>query len=89
MAKPWYIGRDINRHLDGIEGWRVNMEITAIFQIAGVGIIIAIMHTVLKQMGKEDIAHWITLLGFVIGIFMVIDVIAQLFQEIKSIFLFQ
>ncbi|MCM3633177.1 MULTISPECIES: stage III sporulation protein AC [Paenibacillus] len=65
------------------------MEITAIFQIAGVGIIIAIMHTVLKQMGKEDIAHWITLLGFVIGIFMVIDVIAQLFQEIKSIFLFQ
>ncbi|GIP15265.1 stage III sporulation protein AC [Paenibacillus montaniterrae] len=65
------------------------MEITAIFQIAGVGIIIAIMHTVLKQMGKEDIAHWITVLGFVIGIFMVIDVIAQLFQEIKSIFLFQ
>jgi len=65
------------------------MEITAIFQIAGVGIIIAIMHTVLKQMGKEDIAHWITVLGFVIGIFMVIDVIAKLFQEIKSIFLFQ
>ncbi|MFC6332388.1 stage III sporulation protein AC [Paenibacillus septentrionalis] len=65
------------------------MDITAIFQIAGVGIIIAIMHTVLKQMGKEDIAHWITVLGFVIGIFMVIDVIAQLFQEIKSIFLFQ
>ncbi|WP_213513490.1 stage III sporulation protein AC [Paenibacillus montaniterrae] len=67
----------------------MTMEITAIFQIAGVGIIIAIMHTVLKQMGKEDIAHWITVLGFVIGIFMVIDVIAQLFQEIKSIFLFQ
>lgn len=65
------------------------MDITAIFQIAGVGIIIAIMHTVLKQMGKEDIAHWVTVLGFVIGIFMVIDVIAQLFQEIKSIFLFQ
>jgi len=65
------------------------MEITAIFQIAGVGIIIAIMHAVLKQMGKEDIAHWVTVLGFVIGIFMVIDVIAQLFQEIKSIFLFQ
>ncbi len=30
------------------------MDISAIFQIAGIGIMIAMIHTVLKQMGKED-----------------------------------
>jgi len=65
------------------------MDVTAIFQIAGVGIIIAIIHSVLKQMGKEDMAHWVTVMGFVVGLFMVIDLLGELFQEIKAIFLFQ
>ncbi|WP_373425830.1 stage III sporulation protein AC [Paenibacillus endoradicis] len=67
----------------------IKMDVTAIFQIAGVGIIIAIIHSVLKQMGKEDMAHWVTVMGFVVGLFMVIDLLGELFQEIKAIFLFQ
>lgn len=67
----------------------IKMDVTAVFQIAGVGIIIAIIHSVLKQMGKEDMAHWVTVIGFVVGLFMVIDMLGELFQEIKAIFLFQ
>lgn len=67
----------------------IEMDVTAVFQIAGVGIIIAMIHTILKQMGKEDMAHWVTLMGFVVGLFMVIDMLGDLFQEIKAIFLFQ
>ncbi|URN96899.1 MAG: stage III sporulation protein AC [Candidatus Pristimantibacillus lignocellulolyticus] len=67
----------------------MKMDVTAIFQIAGVGIVIAIIHSVLKQMGKEDMAHWVTVMGFVVGLFMVIDLLGELFQEIKAIFLFQ
>ena len=67
----------------------IKMDVTAIFQIAGVGIIIAIIHSVLKQMGKEDMAHLVTVMGFVVGLFMVIDLLGELFQEIKAIFLFQ
>lgn len=67
----------------------IKMDVTAIFQIAGVGIVIAIIHSVLKQMGKEDMAHWVTVMGFVVGLFMVIDLLGELFQEIKAIFLFQ
>jgi stage III sporulation protein AC len=67
----------------------MNEDITAIFQIAAVGIIVAMIHTVLKQMGKEDYAHWVTLIGFVIVLFMVIRKLNELFQEIKTIFLFQ
>lgn len=67
----------------------MSVDINAIFQIAGIGIVIAMIHTVLKQMGKEDMAHWVTLIGFVIVMFMVIRLLDDLFHEIKSIFLFQ
>jgi stage III sporulation protein AC len=67
----------------------MNEDVNAIFQIAAVGIIVAMIHTVLKQMGKEDYAHWVTLIGFVVVLFMVIRKLDLLFQEIKTIFLFQ
>lgn len=65
------------------------VDINTIFQIAGIGIIIAMIHTVLKQMGKEDMAHWVTVIGFVVVLFMVIRLLDDLFREIKSIFMFQ
>ncbi|MDB5056242.1 stage III sporulation protein AC [Paenibacillus psychroresistens] len=67
----------------------MNVDVNAIFQIAGIGIIIAMIHTVLKQMGKEDMAQWVTLIGFVVVMFMVIHMLNDLFKEIKTIFLFQ
>lgn len=67
----------------------MNVDVDAIFQIAGIGIVIAMIHTVLKQMGKEDMAHWVTLIGFVVVLFMVIRMLDDLFEEIKTIFLFQ
>ena len=67
----------------------MDMDVSAIFQIAGIGIIIAMIHSVLKQMGKEDMAHWVTLIGFVVVLFMVVHMLNELFQEIKTIFLFQ
>lgn len=67
----------------------MNLEVNTIFQVAGIGIIIAMIHTVLKQMGKEDMAHWVTLIGFVVVLFMVVRMLDSLFQQIKTIFLFQ
>jgi stage III sporulation protein AC len=67
----------------------MNVDVNAIFQIAGIGIIIAMIHTVLKQMGKEDMAHWVTLIGFVVVLFMVVRLLDRLFEQIKAIFLFQ
>jgi stage III sporulation protein AC len=47
------------------------------------------MHTVLKQMGKEDYAQWVTLIGFIVVLFMVATMVEDLFQTIKNVFLFQ
>lgn len=60
-----------------------------LFQIAGIGIIVAMIHTILKQMGKEEYAQFASLVGFIIVLIVVIDSISELFQQIKSVFLFQ
>lgn len=64
-------------------------DVNIIFQIAGIGIIVAMIHTVLKQMGKEDVAQWVTLIGFIVVLYMVVSIVDDLFQKIKGVFLFQ
>ncbi|MBA2173633.1 stage III sporulation protein AC [Halobacillus locisalis] len=64
-------------------------DATVLFQIAGVGIIVAMIHSILKQMGKEEIAQAVTLTGFIIVLFIVLYRLADLFQQIKSVFLYQ
>ncbi len=64
-------------------------DVNIIFQIAGIGIVVAMLHTVLKQMGKEEYAHWVTLIGFIVVLFIVISILDDLFQKIKGVFLFQ
>jgi stage III sporulation protein AC len=65
------------------------MDVNAIFQIAGLGIVVAMLHTVLKQAGKEEWAHWATLIGIILVLFMVISKLDELFNEIQRVFLFQ
>ena len=60
-----------------------------LFQIAGIGIVTALIHTILKQLGKEDVAQFISLVGFVIVLIIVINHLSHLFQQIKSVFLLQ
>ncbi|MDE5412255.1 MULTISPECIES: stage III sporulation protein AC [Alkalihalobacterium] len=64
-------------------------DVNTIFQIAGIGIVVAMIHTVLKQMGKDDWAQWVTLIGFVVVLYMVASIVDDLFQKIKGVFLFQ
>lgn len=63
-------------------------DVSVLFQIAGIGIIVALIHTILKQMGKEEIAQFATLIGFIIVLYIVINGLRDLFNQIKSVFLF-
>lgn len=65
------------------------IDASVLFQIAGIGIIVALIHTILKQMGKEEIAQFATLVGFIIVLVIVINSLSDLFQQIRSVFLFQ
>ncbi|HLR15604.1 MAG TPA: stage III sporulation protein AC [Bacillota bacterium] len=67
----------------------LSQDATLIFQIAGIGIIVALIHTILKQMGKEEFAQFATLVGFIIVLVIVINGLSDIFEQIKSVFLFQ
>ncbi|GLH65000.1 MULTISPECIES: stage III sporulation protein AC [Bacillaceae] len=67
----------------------MGIDVDIIFKIAGVGIVVAFLHTVLDQMGKKEYAQWVTLLGFIYILFMVASIVSDLFQKIKDVFLFQ
>ncbi|GAK03337.1 stage III sporulation protein AC [Geomicrobium sp. JCM 19037] len=61
-------------------------DVDTIFQIAGIGIVVAMIHTVLKQMGKEDWAHWVTLIGFIVVLYMVATIVDDLFTKYAACF---
>lgn len=67
----------------------LSQDASLIFQIAGIGIIVALIHTILKQMGKEEFAQFATLVGFIIVLVIVINGLSDIFEQIKSVFLFQ
>ena len=62
------------------------MDITVLFKIAGIGLVAAIINTILKKSDKEEIATITTLASLVIALVIVLDMIASLFDSIKSIF---
>jgi len=62
------------------------MSLDILFKIAGVGILISVIHTALKQAGKEDMAHLCTLAGFTIVLFWVVQLLGQLFTTVQGVF---
>lgn len=62
------------------------MEIDLIFQIAGIGIIVAVMNMILSRSGRDEQALMITIAGLVIVLFMVVNKIAELFETVKTVF---
>jgi stage III sporulation protein AC len=62
------------------------MDIDFIFKIAAIGIIVAVLNQLLIRSGREDQAMLTTLAGLVVVLFMVIQVIADLFETIKDVF---
>lgn len=63
------------------------MEITIIFKIAAVGIIVTVLGQVLKQSGRDEQAFLMTLVGLVIVLFWVVPYISELFQAMETLFL--
>lgn len=62
------------------------MEI--IFKLAGIGLITSVVNQILKYCGKEEIASITTLAGLVMSLLVVIDLVQQLFDTVKTLFNF-
>ena len=62
------------------------MDIQVVFQIAAVGILVAVLDQVLKRAGREEQAMMTTLAGLVVVLFWIIQYISQLFTTVQNVF---
>jgi|UniRef100_UPI0015BE217D stage III sporulation protein AC len=62
------------------------MELTVIFKIVAVGLVTAICGLVLKRAGREEIATVVSLVGLAVSLVMMLDVVVQLYDTLRSLF---
>ena len=62
------------------------MDIHIVFQIAAVGILVAVLNQVLVRACREEQAMMTTLAGLVVVLFWVIQYISTLFETVQTLF---
>ena len=68
------------------KGRRVLVEVDLIFQIAAIGIIVAVLNQLLVRSGREEQATMTTLAGLIVVLMMVVQKISELFELVKTLF---
>lgn len=62
------------------------MEVSLIFKIAAVGILVSVISQILKHSGREEHAFLTSLAGLLLVLFWIIPYIYDLFETIKKLF---
>ncbi len=62
------------------------MDIGIIFKIAAIGILTAVVNQILNHSGKSEIATLVTLASLIIVLVMVLGMISELFETVKTLF---
>jgi stage III sporulation protein AC len=62
------------------------LDISILFKIAAIGIIITVICQVLKKSDRDDIATLVSIVGLVIVLAVVVSMVGDLFVQIKDIF---
>nr|WP_294679683.1 stage III sporulation protein AC [uncultured Blautia sp.] len=63
------------------------MEVSIIFKIAAVGILVSILSQILKHSGREEQAFLVSLSGLLVVLFWIVPYIYELFESIQELFL--
>ena len=67
------------------EGVAVTAEL--VFRIAAIGLLTSLLAQVLKKAGREEIASLASLAGLVIVLLMVVDLIREFLESVRTIFM--
>ncbi len=62
------------------------MDVNIIFRIGAIGILVAALYLVLKNTGREELALMAALGGLIVVLTMIIQMISQLFENVRTIF---
>lgn len=61
------------------------MEINLILKIAGVGILVSVLNSVLKQSGRDELTWICTLAGLIIVLLWIVPHISELFETVSKL----
>jgi len=64
-----------------------NMEVSLIFKIAAVGILVTILSQILKHSGREEHAFLVSLAGLILVLSWILPYIYDLFSTIQQLFI--
>lgn len=64
------------------------VDINIIFKIAGIGILVSVINQVLKKSDREDMTTIINLAAIIIVLFLIVDMVANFFATVKTLFEF-
>ena len=62
------------------------MDISILFKMAAIGIIITVICQILKKSDRDDIATLVSIVGLIIVLAVVVNMVGDLFAQIKGIF---
>jgi len=62
------------------------MDISLLFKIAGIGVLVAVSYQLLHKLDRDDQATYVSIAGIVIVLLMLIAEMANLYETIKSVF---
>ena len=62
------------------------MSVDIVFKIAAIGILVAVLNSLLVRSGRDDMATMVAIAGLVIVLMMVISMVSSLFDSVKQIF---
>ena len=65
---------------------RIDMEIGLILKIAGVGILVSVITTILGKSGKDEQAMLVTIAGIVVVMLMLVEEIGVLLETVQAVF---
>ena len=62
------------------------MELTVLFKVIGVGLLVAVAHQILCKSGREDVAAWVSVGGIILVLLLLTGEIRALFDNIRQAF---
>ncbi len=62
------------------------MEIGLILRIAGIGILVSVVSSILSKSGKDEQAMLVTVAGIVVVMLMLVEEIGGLIESVRTIF---
>lgn len=62
------------------------MDVDLIFQIAAIGIVVAVLNMLLQRSGREEQAMMTTLAGLIVVMMLIVQKISELFTLIQNVF---